>query len=75
MNIAVSHKINKESMKCYYVLTFQSFGIRNQVEFFFCHKQLVGKIPLAFEGLNIMSVLETSYNQLVGKLNRLWFPQ
>jgi len=45
MNIAFSHKINEESMKCYYVLAFQSFGIRNQVEFFFCHKQLFGKIP------------------------------
>lgn len=62
-------------MKYYYVLTFQSFSIRNQVEFFFCNKQLVAKIPLAFEDFNIMSVLETSYSQLVGKLNRLWFPQ
>jgi len=62
-------------MKFHYVLTFQSFKIRNQVEFFFCHKQLVGKIPLALEDFNITGVLETSYNQLVGKLNRLWFPQ
>jgi hypothetical protein len=62
-------------MKFYYVLTFQSFSIRNQVELFFCHKQLVGKIPLAFQDFNTMNVLETSYNQLVGKLNRLWFPQ
>jgi hypothetical protein len=62
-------------MKLYDVLTFQSFGTRNQVEFSFFHKQPVGKIPLAFEDFNIMSVLETSYNQLVGKLNPLWFPQ
>lgn len=62
-------------MKLYAVLTFQSFSIRNQVEFSFFHKQSVGKIPLAFGDFNIMSVLETSYNQLVGKLNRLWFPQ
>jgi len=62
-------------MKFYDVLTFQSFSLRNQVEFFFCHKQLVGKIPLGFEDFNVMSVLETSYNQLVGKLNQVWFPQ
>jgi len=55
-------------MKFYYVLTFQSFRIGNEVEFFFCNKQLVAKIPLAFEDFNIMSVLETSYNQLVRQI-------
>jgi hypothetical protein len=59
----------------YAVLTFHTFSIWNEAECFLCYKQIVGKIPLAFEGFNLMRVSETSYNQLVGKLSQLRFPQ